>query len=95
MLTPSSLDSTPTSRNLAPVLTDERVIMHLIDELLSRSGLSVHELAKRLGVQRSTINQYRYMRRTKPSVKWLVRLVDVCGGRIWVEFPDKPLKDIY
>src|SRR5688572_27149529 len=79
MISTLDLSLAPPQRSLSVVQTDERAIAHLIDELLSASGLSVNELAKRMGCQRSSINQYRYLRRVRPSIQWLTKLVEVCG----------------
>ena len=86
---PSS--SSPSTSNLAVVLLDERAIAVLIDQLLARAGLSQAEVCRRLAISPSSFNQYRLHRRANPSIKWLVRLVEMCGGHITVEFPSKPL----
>lgn len=88
---PSQSVQTPTS-SLSVVLSDDRAIAKLIDELLDRSNLTVSEVAERIGTSKQSVHQYRSLRRKRPSVQWLTRLVEACGGRIYVELPTKPLK---
>lgn len=90
MITPL-IPPPPNAILTSPLLSDDRAIAYLIDELLKNSGLYPSELARRLGVNPATINQYRYHRRPNPSIQWLVKLVTACGGRVVVEMPQKPL----
>ena len=75
--------------NLAPVLLDDRAIAAVVDQLLARAGISQAEACRRMGIQPATLNQYRLGRRVRPSVWWLVRLAQVCGAKILVEYPAK------
>ena len=88
---PSTSSTTPTS-SLAVVVNDDRAIARLIEELLNRSNLTETELAERIGVARQSLHQYRSLRRKRPSIQWLARLVEAAGGRIYVEFPTRQLK---
>ena len=81
----------PTTSNLATVLLDHRAIVALIDQLLARAGFSQAEACRRLGINPTSFNQYRLGRRQKPSLWWVVRLAEVCGAKVLVEFPSKPL----
>ena len=54
--------------------------------LLRRAGLSYHEAAKRLGVAVQSLHQYKKYK-SSPSVWWLVRLTELCGGRLIIELP--------
>ncbi len=74
------------------VLSDPKTVAPLLEQLLSRSGLTVAEVCRRLDCSRSSFNQYRYCRRTRPSVQFLSRVVEVCGGRLMVELPARPLR---
>ena len=85
----SGLSSTP---NLSPVLLDDRAIGAVVEQLLARAGLTQAEACRRLGIQPSSFNQYRLGRRRRPSVRWLVRLAGICGGRILVEYPTEGVK---
>lgn len=79
----------PTSR--AVVVPDPVSVIRLIEEVIDRSGLSRTEISDRLGVRKQSFNQYTYLRKKRPSVQWLARLVDVCGGKLIIEFPPSPL----
>lgn len=85
-----STSETPRS-NTSIILTDEQAIVALIDQLIHRSGLSYSEVARRLGVLPNAINQYRHFRRKRPSLWWMNRLAAVCGARIVVEWPQRPV----
>ena len=78
--------------SLAVVLCDNKTICVLIETILHRSGMTQAEVCRRLGISSSNFNQYRLGRRMKPSVWWLARLIDVCGGRLFVEFPPRPIR---
>lgn len=87
------LNITPPKKvhSLHSVVNDNRAIAHLIDQLLAASGFTNAELARRLGVVPQTLAQYRYGRRTHPSVQWVAKLVEVCGGKLYIELPSEPL----
>lgn len=79
------------SQTITPVVCDQRAIARLLETIIHKSGLSIHDVAKRLGVTTNTIRQYLHGRRTRPSVQWLVRLAEACGARLVVEFPGSRL----
>jgi DNA-binding CsgD family transcriptional regulator len=56
--------------------------------LLSRSGLSAAEVARRLGVTRQTVQQFVTQRRPSIQVRSLAEVAAVCGGRVIVELPE-------
>ena len=88
---PPPFQSSPhltSTRNLTPVILDDATIVALIAKVLDRSPLSVPQIAERLGVKPESIYQYKYGRRTHPSLQWMIRLVEATGGRLWVELPD-------
>lgn len=78
------------STPLAFIVGDESGISYLINEMLRHSGLTQAEAARRMGIPDSTIQQYRSMRRRKPSLVWISRLAAVCGARFVLEFPAEP-----
>lgn len=43
------------------------------------AGLSPTELARRLGVSRQTVYQYRYAGRQNPTVEFMARWLGACG----------------
>ncbi len=65
--------------------------MSLIEEILDRAGLPQSEICRRLGIKTQSLNQYRTLRRKRPSIQWLCRLADACGARLIIEFPARPL----
>lgn len=94
-MTPSSPTVVPSA--VAPlsasplhvVLPDDRQVTALIEALISRSGLSIHEVARRLGVKRESVREYHKGKRVNPSMRWFSRLCAVCGAKLVVEFPSR------
>lgn len=78
-----SKNTGPSSLHIA-VVNDDRAIRELIEEMILRSGLSQSEIARRMGVRLQSLTQYR--KHTRPGVRWLTRLADVTGHKIYVEF---------
>lgn len=76
-----------TSSSLTPLVCDERAIARLLETLLSRGGLTIGEASRRMGVTTNTIRQYLRGRRNKPSLIWFIRLADLCGAKVTIEFP--------
>ena len=89
VITPSSASSS--SQSLAAVLLDDRAIASLVEQLMARAGLSQAEICRRLKIDPTTFNQYRNGRRKRPSLWWMVRLAEVCGARLFIEWPSKPI----
>jgi len=87
---PSSAASS-SSPNLAVLGQDPRSVQRLIELLIERSGTPQAELARRMGITLQSLNQYVRGRRQRPSLIWLARLAELCGARIVVEFPSRPL----
>lgn len=54
--------------------------------LLKRSGLSLHEVARRLGVSPGNAHDYG---KNRTYVETLAAYAAVCGGRVIVELPEK------
>lgn len=69
------------------VVNDQRAIGALLDMMRQKAGLSVSELARRMGCTRGNIQQYLYGRKVNPSVRWLVRYAEICGAQLTVEMP--------
>jgi hypothetical protein len=84
-----SIVSPRSTTSLIPVVDDERAVARLLETLLHRSGLTVTEAARRLGVTPGTIRQYTTSRRTRPSLQWFVRFATLCGGRVTLEYPER------
>lgn len=77
------------SSPLTPVVCDDRAITRLLESILLRSGLTLSEAARRIGVHPSSLRQYINGRRTRPSLFWFARFTEVCGSHLVVEMPMK------
>ena len=64
-----------------------------IKALVARAGLSQAEISRRMGVTIQSIHQYLGPsdKRVRPSIQWVARLAEVCGGRVVLELPSAPL----
>lgn len=71
------------------VVADHDAQRALLELLLKRSGMSLSELARRLGRAIQTVNQYRTKRRgAGMRLDSFLRWVSACGGKVIVEFPE-------
>ena len=88
---PGGATATPIFRTspLTPMVCDRRAITQLLGMLLDRAGISTAEGARRLGMNVESLRPYLRGRRTKPSLLWFLKFVEACGGRVYVEFPQK------
>lgn len=77
----------PLSNRLAAVQPDDKGSQTLVELIVERSGMKQVEIAARMGVSKQALNQYYTLRRSRPSVQWLAKLLHACGGRLLVEFP--------
>lgn len=87
---PSASPLAPTVLVVAP---DDQAILSLIRLLLDKSGLTQAEVGRRTGTSQEAISFYRKGRVKRPSIQWLARLASVCGARLYIEFPSRPLGD--
>lgn len=89
---PVPTSSIPTFRSLTPltpVVCDDRAISRMVELLISRSGLSIREIARRLGIYPSTLHQYKSGRRVRPSLIWFVRFASACGAEVTLRWPER------
>ena len=68
------------------VLTGDDAGRQIVHAIRQETGLTLREIAERLGVSRKSVETYQYRPRN-PSVKWLGRIVTAVGGRVVIEFP--------
>lgn len=73
--------------SLSVLVNDDRAIAHLIENLMARANLTPTQLADLLGVRPQTIFQYKHGMRRRPSIQWMLRLIDACGGKLILELP--------
>jgi predicted transcriptional regulator len=71
------------------VISDDRVISRLLETVLYRAGITQKEAADRLGINPATIRQYIGARSTRPGLRWFVKFVEACGGRVYLQFPER------
>lgn len=72
----ASLDPTSCTR----LICDERAITSLLEHLSDKSGLSVTEIARRMGLKRETVRAYVKGKRANPPLQWFLKFVSICGG---------------
>jgi len=85
--TSATIPSFKSTSSLTPLVCDERVITRLLETLISRSGMSIAGAAQRMGVKDASLRQYMRGRRSRPSLQWFIRLAEVCGAKVSIEFP--------
>lgn len=75
------------SSSLTPLICDERAIAKLLETLIYRSGKTPAAIAAHLGITTNAVRQYLHGRRNRPSLLWFVRLAEICGAKVTIEFP--------
>lgn len=64
----------------------------LLKEMQRRSTLSTRSLAKKLGIEPNSINQYFYKKRGMggtSTIRWFLRFAEACGCRLYLTFPTR------
>lgn len=77
----------PRKLGLMATVADDRALGSFLRATLQASGMSINEMARRIGTNDKTIRQYLTGRRGKPSLKWFLRFIELTGARVWVEIP--------
>jgi hypothetical protein len=85
----NSLPVFRSSASLAPIVSDDRAISGLLDLILNRGHISIHEMARRMGCSPSSVRQYMAGRRCKPSLRWFVKFANIAGAKVTIEFPER------
>jgi hypothetical protein len=66
-------------------------VSRFLEWAIARSGLSKTEIARRLGINRSSFQAYYRNKKGKNiGIKWVIRFLNVIGGRLFVEVPFTP-----
>lgn len=68
-----------------PLVCDRRAMVALLEMLKSRSGLSINEIARRMGCSKANVAQYLHGRRSNPNILWFVKYAEICGSVVVVE----------
>lgn len=74
---------------LSPLLISEEHLAKILNQLLTRAGLSVNGAARLLSLHEESVRGYTSGRRANPSLLMFARFVDLCGGKLLLELPDK------
>lgn len=74
------------SSELNVLVCDESAISRLLWRMLQFAGLSAREAAFRLGLSPNAVQQYLSNRRCRPSLLWFLRLANLCGARVVIQF---------
>lgn len=85
MLTPVDISSRRTLQRA--LILDEKALIALVREIIDRSGMTVPQVAGKLGINPHSLWQYYYGYRRNPSLQWMIRLAGICGGKVLVELP--------
>lgn len=84
--------SAPERPDRAALPSDPALFGEILDLVLRKSGLSQAEVARRLAERPQSIQQYRTGgARRNPSLKWFLRFIHICGGKVVVELPSETL----
>lgn len=85
---PGAISHSPTT-SLTPVVCDERAISRLLGSILQKGGLTLADMAGRLGVNERSVRQYLNGRRCRPSLLWFIRFAELAGARVVLEWPER------
>ena len=89
-LSPYAMPSpAPVGVSLHTLVPNERAIARVLEGMLSRSGLTLGEAARALGVTPNAVRQYLRGRRHRPSLEWFIRFARVCGATVRLEWPPR------
>ena len=78
------------SRLKADSMAGERGFVQKLKAMKQQSGLSTRAIAKRMGIQRESLNQYFWMRRGKGGsgrLSWFLRYAEATGCSVWLTYP--------
>ena len=77
------------------ILTGDQEFASILQALRLRAGLSIRQVAERMGVSIGSVSQYLYRRRGVDgtgTVQWFLRYVAACGGDVSLTMPAKEIK---
>lgn len=79
--------SLPNAGEKTPLPSHESAVTALIKRIILSSGMDVATIAGQMNIHPNSLHQYIKGKRVNPSVMWLTRLLEVTGGKAYVEFP--------
>lgn len=78
-------------RGVSYALTrDGAAFATLLRDMQRHAGLSTRSVARKLGIEPNSINQYLYKKRGRggtSTIKWFLRFAEVCGCQVHLTFP--------
>jgi hypothetical protein len=75
------------STSLHPLIHDPRAVARLLEEMLQKGGVTISGAAKALDISPQAIRQYIKGPRRSPGLQWFLKLAELCGCRVLIEFP--------
>jgi transcriptional regulator with XRE-family HTH domain len=72
-------------------VTDGEAFAALLQEMRDRAGLTVPEVAHRMGVEPNAVHQYFYRKRGvggTSTMRWFTRYAEACGCEVRLTFPE-------
>ena len=72
-------------------VTDGEAFAALLQEMRDRAGLTVPEVAHRMGVEPNAVHQYFYRKRGvggTSTMRWFTRYAEACGCEVSVSYPE-------
>jgi transcriptional regulator with XRE-family HTH domain len=81
----------PRRKEIPYALTrDGAAFAQLLRDMQRHAGLSTRSMARRIGVEPSSINQYLWKKRGRggsSTLRWFLRFAEACGCRLYMTFP--------
>jgi DNA-binding Xre family transcriptional regulator len=75
--------------SLTPLVCDHRAITKLLERLIESRGLTIREVAHRMGMNERSLQQYTSGRRSNPTLMFFLKLCEAAGVRVAVELSPK------
>jgi DNA-binding XRE family transcriptional regulator len=75
--------------SLTPLVCDQRAIVRLLERLFESRGLTIKEVAQRMGMNERSLQQYTSGRRANPSLMMFLKICEAAGVRVAVELSPK------
>lgn len=83
---------TPPPTSLTVAVLDNQGLERLLGSLLESAGMTASQLATACGVTQQTIYSYMHGLRPNPRLRTIIRLIELTGARIMVEYPKRSVR---